>query len=148
MADDDAARAAWVLRVLGVDVAGRGAAASAPRDGVLAIWAAARDEVDDGINKLTRALRETGDVDLVRIAEYGLNGATDQQGVALMVALREADAAGTPQARDRLLAATGAFRTFLKGSRLVALLEDNPFGVPLPLRSRLGAALDRIEASV
>jgi hypothetical protein len=139
---EDFDKAQWVRRALGVTIAG----VAPPTGPVLPIWAEAKDAVDAGLDKLQAALHETGDPDLVQIAEFGLNGATDRQSVRLMAALRDMDAASTPQAREKLAAAVEAFQTFLDGDRVVALIEDNPFGIAVPLRSRLSAALDKIAA--
>lgn len=62
-----------------------------------------------------------------------------------MAALRDAESAG-PERRPKLAKATAAFRSFLQGIRVVELLENNPFGVAVPV-ARLGAALDEIMAA-
>ena len=133
----------WVQRVLGIDTA----QAARPGTPVSPIWTDAKEDIDAGISQLQATLNQSGDPDLVQIAKFGLNGATNGQSVKLMAALRDADTAGTPQARAKLVAAADAFRTFLEGDRLVALIEGNPFGVSVPIRKRLGAALDEIRAA-
>ena len=139
----------WVLRVLGVTVdrASAGPAAPAP-EALLPLWLEAKEAADTGIEQLQRALREIDDPDFRQIAEYGLNGATTGQSTKLMVALREMSGEASPQTRAKLESAIQSFRDFLSGSPIVRLLEDNPFGVAVPIRRTLGSALDEIERSI
>ena len=140
---DDSAKREWVSRVLGVSVPMR-TAAPGPRAKLLPIWIDAKEEVDAGITKLQNALRETGDEDLEQIAKFGLYGATEGESVQLMVALREADS-GAAGALKKVVAAVQDYQAFLDGAVIVDLIEDNPFGVEVPLRKRLGAALSELE---
>ncbi|MDE2007213.1 MAG: hypothetical protein KGI51_11645, partial [Rhodospirillales bacterium] len=135
---------AWVARVLGVrmPVPG-GPRAEGP---MLPMWLDAKDRVDGAIGKLQSALRGFKDPDLDRIAEMGLNGVTGRASVGLMVALREADAPGAGEGQRRKLAtAVAAYRAFLSDSPVVGLIDANPFGVGVGLRTTLGGALDAIE---
>jgi hypothetical protein len=132
----------WIARVLGV-ACGEGLA-SAPRPKLLPIWVAAKDEIDSAITRLQEALVATRDDDLLQIAEYGLYGATGGENVALMAALREADA-GDDEALQRVRDAARDYQAFLAGAPMVQLVEENPFGVPVPLRKRLGDALAELE---
>lgn len=146
-------KADWVLRVLGVQI---GSGASTPTDTappvplpeLLPLWVQAKESTDRGIEQLQRALRGTNDPDLVQIAEYGLNGVTSGRMNKLMVALREAGGAATPEVKAKVSGAAQEFRGFLAGSPIVSLLEENPFGVTVPLRQTLGSALDQIERAV
>jgi hypothetical protein len=134
----------WVFSVLGLDLTRP--PMHAPAGKLLPIWVEAKDEIDAGIAQLQKALSATGDADLQQIAEYGLNGATTGQSAELMAALRDLDQSGKPESLDRVGKAVSDYRNFLNGSRIVDLLEDNPFGVAVPIRRRLDAALGEILA--
>jgi hypothetical protein len=141
--EDDASKREWIRRVLGVSVS-TPTATPGPRAKLLPIWIDAKEEVDAGIAKLQNALRATGDQDLEQIAKFGLYGATEGESVQLMVALREADS-GQADALKKVVAAVHDYQAFLDGAVIVDLIEDNPFGVEVPLRKRLGAALSELE---
>lgn len=146
MADAEANRE-WIKRVLGVDIPGAGnTSASQPKPGgkLTPIWLDAKEAVDVGIGKLQDALRNADDEDLEQIAEFGLYGATQGETVRLMAALREADGGGA-EALAKLLDAVHDYRDFLEGAPIVDLIEDNPFGVAVPMRKTLGAALAELE---
>src|SRR5271166_1512601 len=66
---------------------------SVPKQTLLPIWVAAKEDLDGDIDKLQRALREDGDEGLLQIAEYGLHKVTEGNSVTLMAALRDADSA-------------------------------------------------------
>lgn len=144
MADDE--KDAWVSRVLGITL---GAAPAAAQTGVsaplLPLWTAAKDRADAGIAQLQAALRAADDDDLEQIAEFGLFSVTQGQAVKLIAALLEADAAPSPATHGKLRTALDNYRDFLDGAPIVDLVEDNPFGVSVPLRATLGAALDEME---
>jgi hypothetical protein len=140
---DSADQRAWVLRVLGVAVPARGAGGGAD---LLKIWTDAREQVDAAIGELQSALRANGDPDLRQIAEYGLNGLTSGENVRMMAALQELKA-GSPKGAAKVAGAVAAYRAFLDG-KAAALLEDNPFDVPVPLRTVLGHALDQLTQSL
>ena len=147
MPDDSEEKRAWVARVLRVTLPGPGNAPSAANGAaLLQLWVAAREQVDDAIASLQSALKADGDPDLQQIAEYGLHGVTRNQNVQMMAALREM-AAGTPAGPKKLTVAVEDFRELL-ASPVADLLEDNPFGVPVPLRAVLGPALDTLAASL
>jgi hypothetical protein len=148
----DASQQDWVKRVLGIAIAGA-PNTSAPNTGapqskgggkLMPIWLDAKEAVDAGIGKLQDALRNADDEDLQQIAEFGLYGATQGETVRLMAALRDADGGGA-EALPKLLDAVHDYRDFLEGAPIVDLIEDNPFGVAVPLRKTLGAALAELE---
>jgi hypothetical protein len=132
------------LATRGAALSAGGAARAAPREPLLPIWVKAKDAVDAEISKLQDKLRAADDEDLNAVVEFGLHGATTGQAVKLMAALREADAQGSPTSMRKVVAAAAAFRDFLGGAPIVNLIENNPFGVNVPLRKTLGAALDRL----
>jgi len=117
---------------------------SAPSRPLLPIWVAAKEALDSDIDKLQRALREDGDEGLLQIAEYGLHKVTNGQSVKLMAALREADSAKTDKAVTAAYDAVQSFRNFLASSPGVDVIEDNPLDVNVPVRAKLGAALDQL----
>jgi hypothetical protein len=140
---DAASRQEWIKRVLGVDLPAAGSAAG-PRAKLMPVWTDAKEAVDSGIDKLQQALRAADDDDLRQIAEFGLFGATQGQTVRLMAALREADS-GRDGALPKVRDAVQDYRDFLDAAPIVDLIEDNPFGVSVPLRKMLGAALAELE---
>lgn len=115
------------------------------REPLLPIWLEAKEQADQGIGRLQDTLRQVDDEDLNTIVDYGLYGATTGQSVKLMAALRDADHEGSPEALANVLRAVDAFRDFLAGAPIVDLIEENEFGVNVPLRQTLGAALDQLE---
>lgn len=141
---DDTNKWDWMQRVLGVSGETPRAPAAGPRPKLSPIWMEAKEEVDAGISRLQDALRQTADDDLLQIAEYGLYGATQGESVKLMAALRVADG-GSDEGLAKVLDAVSDYRDFLDGAPIVELIEDNPFGVKVPLRRTLGAALDELE---
>ncbi len=132
----------WIKSVLGIDLsAGK---TVGPRPKLLPIWIDAKERVDTSIGKLQDALRAADDDDLAQIAEFGLYGVTEGESVRLMVALREADS-GAEDGREKVLDAVSDYRDFLDGAPIVDLLENNAFGVVVPLRKTLGTALSELE---
>ncbi len=145
------AKAAWVGRVLGIEV-GNATPVAAPFDeaafrkdfrAALDAWRAASDSVDAQINELRTVLRDTGDKDLLRIAEFGLNGITGTRKTGLLVALREIGGASGPNviplARKAVLAAD-AFRGFVQSDPRVRACDDYP-KIKTPIGPTLGRAL-------
>ena len=116
------------------------------------IWNAAKEAVDVGIAKLQSALRGIGHPDTTKIAEFGMAGLSGG-GIQtkLMTALFTHTASSgedRTRAEKTLRGVIAEYRAFLSTNRLVALCDENPFGVALNLRSGLGAALDRIEGTL
>lgn len=157
VAGDATQKAAWVRRVLGIEVAVRDqpegvAVTRQPGDvagPLLPIWLDAKEAVDAGLSQLQQVLSRSDRPGLRLIAEYGLNGVTQRETVGMMVALRGFDAdPGSQRARAGMISAVEAFRSVLDQSPIVALLEDNPFGVAVPMRGTLGKALDTITGRI
>lgn len=140
MSDTD--KSGWVLRVLGVDVSR--VRSAGPKEKLLPIWIDAKEKADVGITRLQDALRSRDDDDLGSIAEFGLYGATTGQAVGLMAALRDADASGKPEAYSRVKKAVDDYLDFMEGAPIFDLIEDNPFGVQVPIRATLRPALQRL----
>ena len=150
MSSDEAAKKDWLQRVLGMQFTDVGSRTAPPRGPapigakLLPIWNEAKEAVDAGIGKLQDVLRATGDEDLEQIAEFGLFGASKGQTVRLVAALHEADS-GNPAARGKVIDAVQSYRDFLDGAPIVDLIENNPFGVTVPMRATLGGALKELE---
>ena len=137
---------------LGYDPAAPGAEGAPARDApLLPIWQDARDAVGDQINSLEGLLRTSGLPLFEGIADKGLNGVTSGQLTAMQVALIELDKA-SGSARAAALKKTGKavaeMRGFLTGNDVLPLLDENPMGVPVNIRSTLAGALDRIESGL
>jgi hypothetical protein len=136
--------------VLGVDVAeseqvvpSSGSAAE-----LLAALLDAKETVDAGLAKLASELRESGDPDQAHIADYGLFGLDGGGAVKLIAALMDArnappDAAA--KSLDTARKAAGAWRETVLSDRTTALIDENPFGVKVGLRTTLVQALAHIE---
>lgn len=146
----DTAASVQALKALSAAISGAGTASAppAPASGdVMEIWRDAKESMDDGISKLQSALRGYNHPALNRIAEFGLNGATNGNQTALMKCLMEFRAANGPdrdKAAKALLAQAGVYAQFLTTDPVLDLCEKNPFGVALPLRATLGGALQKI----
>ena len=144
---DEAEKRAWIQKVLGIDVGATGSGAPQqewrPPQPPLPIFMDAKEEVDVEIDRLQRKLREYEDEDLDQIVEFGLFGATQGETVGLIAALREAERGGEA-ARKRVIGAVQDYQDFLAGAPIVALMEDNPFGVSVT-RADTRAALSKLE---
>lgn len=143
----DAAGAAAVLDTLaqGVAAAGTTEVESDPQ----AIWRAAKEQVDTGISLLQARLKGYKDPVMDRIAEFGLNGITEGQQTALNAALfdfNKASGAARIAAAQALDKQAESYRSFVASNRVMLLVEKNPFGVALPIRKELSAALDQIRS--
>ena len=126
------------------------AASNDPPPDLLALFRDAKEDVDQGFNKLQAAMRGTEDEDMIRIAELGMYGMTDGAGVGLMKALMELRGA-SPDRRAALGKAARdaavAYKAAVLGHVLVDLVDANPFGITVGLQTRLVSALDTIAAT-
>jgi hypothetical protein len=142
----DAAKDAWVERVLGVTRPGAGAAWD---PAVLARaaegWQRAIEAVDRQIEALRRQLSGSDDEELNEIAEFGLGALTGGHKVAVTAALLDAQA-GNPRGRQALRAAVAGFREHLTRDPRIAACDDNPFELPMTISATLLPALDGIAA--
>ena len=126
------------------------AAAQSVRDAVQGLQEA-REAVDDQISRLQTALKASGDRDLVEISEFGLNGVMGNFKVRLMASLpelRSAQGDGLRVAAAKALPIANGLGQHLKAEPRVEACDDNPFGVPVSIRSTLGAALNRLTAAL
>ena len=140
----------WTARVLGYSSTPKAPGARLSPDELLIIFRDAKEEVDPSISKLQSEMRATGDVDLIRIADYGMFGMTSGQGVGLMTALIDYRAA-PPEKRDAAMKAVRdaavAYKTAVWGHKLVDLVDENKLGVTVGIKSKLGPALDTIASA-
>lgn len=114
----------------------------------LVIWRDAKESCDIGIGALQTALREFEHPDLERIAELGLNGLTNGLQTQLMIAilnLQQAAGEDRAKAAETLAVRAADLRKTLQSDPIVALCEDNPFGITVAIREPLGAALTELE---
>jgi hypothetical protein len=154
---DDGKKHAWIARVLGIELAGQTSGIPEPPPPppppgtakrpapLLPIWIDASQRVNEAIEALRQALLADGDPDLRDIAELGLNDILDTETEPVVAALRGVDAAPrSAKARAAANKAAAQFRAYLSGDEVVALIEDNPLKVQVPLRRILVSALDTI----
>lgn len=134
----------FLTRYLGLDV---GDGPDVSQTDPLVVWRTAKESVDDTITDLQQALKGFDDPVLSKISQYGLNGITDGNQVALSKALLEFNAApqSDRESQGRALASQAqVYKDFLSTDPRVALCENNPFGIAVPLRTKLGGALEKI----
>ncbi|MFA3918722.1 hypothetical protein [Ruegeria hyattellae] len=118
----------------------------------LPIWRNAKDDTNDQLGQLQDAMKNSGVPLLERIADVGLNSATETRLVALQVGLLEVDAAADADTRTKaeqtLRAAMQNMRSFVETSPILPLLDANPLKVPLKIRVTLTNALDEIDRAL
>ncbi len=151
------AKAEWVKRVLGVIVA------TAPPDGgpaatfdevafkrsfraALATWRDASESVEAQLNDIRKALLDTDDDELHRIAEYGLNGITDRRKVGLHAALLElgqAAGAAVPPLAKKAAQAAVEYQLFVRSDARVTACDLYP-DIKTPIGPTLGEALGKL----
>ena len=146
---NDAAGAAASIQQLRDGLDGGGGAA--PEVMPLEIWRDAKDLAGVEIGKLQEALRAKKLPLFHKIADQGLNGITGRLQVGLQVALMDLNGKSgdaLTAAKDKARKAVTDFRGFLGSDPTLPLLESNPLGVTITLRSSLPRALDAIENSL
>ena len=145
---DDALRAIAELREA-IEGPDSGTAASASPQELLEAWNSAKEDADADIDKLATALRKFGEPALDRVADHGITGLNDSSVYTKLTAalLDHARAPAERQAMtaEKLVPAVAAYREALLTDRMVAHWEDNPLGITVNIRGRLGRTLDRIE---
>ena len=116
-------------------------------DDPLVIWRDTKESIDEGISLLQTQLKSHAHPDMRNIAELGLNGITQGNQAAMMKALMEFNKAPADQkstAADNLLGQVETYRGFIKSNKVIALCENNPFGIDVSVVAPVNAALDRI----
>lgn len=97
--------------------------------------------------KLRGALLADEDPELRSLADTGLFALGKSENVALMNALfdlRGADESTAPKLRRNVVTAAANYAQMITGNELIALVDDNPFGVNVAMRATLGNALATI----
>ncbi len=115
---------------------------------VKATWQSATQTIDDQIVVLQAALRETDDEDLHDIAEFGLGGVTGNFRVPFVVTMRELDACNATNVKpliQRLLSIGENFTKYLASAEVVAVCDDNEFGVTMTIKDTLTGAIDEMK---
>jgi hypothetical protein len=135
----------WVLRVLGVEVR---SAAAKRRALVTPIWNEAKDAVDRALDALCTAVKDFDDPLTEQLVHAGLPSVTGRLVTPLMAALLSYDKNPSEDEARAVLPRLESMRAFLATDRVVALIEDNPFGVAAGVKEPLLGALARIEASL
>lgn len=131
----------WVERVLGVKVAQADVSSSMR---LTSIWTDAKETVDASLAGLCEAVRGFDHPLAVMLADRGLAGFTGKLATPLMAALMEHDARPTPAQADMARKRAQAMKDFLTADRTIALIEQNPFGLPVAIRGPFLAALSQI----
>jgi len=144
MSDADAS-AAWVARVLGVDVGH--AAVTGANGAALGIWQQAKDNTDHQLAKLYGTLKETGVPALNEVADE-IETVLGNFRVGLVGALIDYDRATGPareKARAAALKVVGDYQTEIPNDPHVIAADTNPFGVTVTIRETLGGALATLQ---
>jgi len=118
-----------------------------PATGTLSVWQTAKDSIDDQLRQLGDRLRKLGIPalnDLATDVERLFEGVR----VTMIGALMSFDQASPDtrtQARDAAMKAVADTRSWLEKDKRVTAVEANGFGVPVPARNVMGAALRELE---
>lgn len=117
----------------------------------LVIWRDAKELIDVDVSTLQNALRDVDDPNVQRIVEFGLNGITDGNQVAMMrtlMAYNGASAEARAPAGRAVLEQVSAYRNFIQNDPIISMCEANPFGVTLNIKPPILAALSKIEQAI
>ena len=139
-----AEQAEWVRKVLGFTLPDDPGASSSPLD----VWLDAKERLDDQVSALQKVIRALDHPLAQKIADRGLVGLAGKWQVGLQAALMDYRAASADDRSKRanaVIAATGRLRSFLGSDPALPVLERNPLGVAVDIRSTLGKAADRID---
>ena len=96
-------------------------------------------------------MKSTGDKVFSRLAEFGIGGVSKRLQTGLLVSLinlEQAKGDARQKSMDQALKAIADFQKLLTGDKSIQLIEANPFGVQIGLRSTLGAALTEMQRSL
>jgi hypothetical protein len=107
-------------------------------------WTDAIFTAEQQIAALGKLLGTASDPRLQQIAKVGLGAIMAGHKVAVMTAIREL-AADPDKAKPKALKAVGGFRAHIESDARVAACDQNPFGVPVTLRTTLGGVLTQME---
>lgn len=139
--------AAWVTRVLGVEIPARNGA-SGP---LLPIWASAKDNVDAQLGTLTSVLRRIDIPVLHKVADKmedvlgGFRVALVARLMEYDAAVRQGQASARATARQAALRTVADYRTRIPNDPHIVGADTNPFGVTVAIRATMDKALDRLQ---
>lgn len=128
-----------------------GASGESAKVSPMALWQEGKEQADQSITALQKVLKGNKIPALNQIAELGLNGLSGRNQTGLMKALFEysrAEATSRETAARQLVDQVSAYRGMLQHDTVIALCENNPFGVAVDIRGPLLGALDRIEKAI
>jgi hypothetical protein len=154
----------WIARVLGVEIDVGPTTEPAQEEfradlddlglAVGDLWQAARKALDAAttsvsgqISALQHELRASEDYQLEEIAEFGLNGLTNNTRVPLLAALLEAGDGSKAKLRltaPKIEKAAQAFMSQLSSDPRVAACDQNPFGVDVAIVATYQGALEQL----
>jgi hypothetical protein len=115
------------------------------------VWQDASDTVDAQIARLQSVLKGSGDPDLERIAEYGLNALTGNHRVRLMAAVVDIDRAGGVPGKDLVTNAAkqiGALERHIASDAVVKAVDNNPFKVDVSIAKTLSGATAELKGAL
>ena len=115
---------------------------------VRAAWQSASDTVDQQMKQLQQALLKTNNQQLHEIAEFGLNGVTDDLKVPLLAALHELDGTSAeklPQFAGKVRDVAAKFQAHLASDERVTVCDKNHFRVNVTIRKLLIPALAKMQ---
>lgn len=152
MAEDDAAKRAWISRVLGkeADRLALGADVTKLREAV-AQFHDALAEVGGRVEAVHTALRATGNASIRHASDTNLSGLLDGMRVKLSAKLYDllqapAGARQRHAVAARTLIAQSA--KYVGSSEVIALLDSNPFGIKVDAREGLQRALASLDHQI
>jgi hypothetical protein len=114
-------------------------------------WKAASEAVDARMSALQAVLRNSGDPELIHIAEFGLNAVTGNHKARLAATLLElgdGSPAAVRQSGPKGLALLDEFRTHIETDPRVAACDTNPSTVSCSIRATAGPALAGLQAAL
>ena len=113
-----------------------------------ATWQKLATSVDNQVEGLRTTLKSSGDAQLTKIADQGLNGLTDVPRRPLMDAIKElesASGAGLKPAVEKVRKAATDYSNYLQKDARIQACDQNPFGVSIKIRDTLAPALAKLE---
>jgi len=103
------------------------------------------------MSALQAVLRNSGDPELIDIAEFGLNAVTGNHKARLtgmLLELGDGSTAAVQRSGSKALALLGEFRTHIETDPRVAACDSNPSTVRVSIRATIGPALAGLQAAL
>jgi hypothetical protein len=154
--NDRSRRDDWVRRVLGAEIAREGKSGTDQRYGDLSqssgdpvgIWWDAKDRLNDQLQKLRHAFMDTGHPLAGAACEAGLGefyGGIIVSFQAALIDFNTADAPDRAALAKKVRQLGSELSKFVTTNDMLPLLEANPFGVSVTVRSDVLSAIQRID---